>query len=97
MGVLSACVLRLAPQVVSICDTGGYDAYSLVGDATLVPARKYFTVSAYTVSTSPHPRHACNSPPKQEYPVARGHVHIKHAEDVSEPLDFVAGYFESSA
>ena len=50
------CFLRacfdLLTQNLSICDTGGYDAYSLVGDATLVPARKYFTVAAYTVSTS---------------------------------------------
>ncbi|KAI0301548.1 alcohol oxidase-like protein [Multifurca ochricompacta] len=32
-----------------------------------------------------------------EYPVARGHVHITHAEDVSLPLDFVPGYLESKA
>ena len=66
---LRAC-FNLLPQIVRISDLGGYDAYSLVGDATLVPARKYFTVSAYTVSTSricahiwlhltPEVRHAC--------------------------------------
>ncbi|KAI9432496.1 alcohol oxidase-like protein [Lactarius indigo] len=32
-----------------------------------------------------------------EYPLARGHVHITHADDVSAPLDFVLGYFESMA
>jgi len=32
-----------------------------------------------------------------EYPVARGHVHITHCEDVSTPLDFVPGYLESMA
>lgn len=53
---------------------------ALVGDATLVPPRKYFTLGAYT-----------------EYPVARGHVHITHSEDVSAPLDFVPGYLESLA
>ncbi|KAI0294579.1 alcohol oxidase [Russula brevipes] len=53
---------------------------ALIGDPTLVPPRKYFTLGAYT-----------------EYPVARGHVHITHGEDVSEPLDFVPGYLESMA
>ncbi|KAI9453456.1 alcohol oxidase-like protein [Lactarius psammicola] len=32
-----------------------------------------------------------------EYPLARGHVHITHADDVSAPADFVPGYFESKA
>ncbi|KAH9987561.1 GMC oxidoreductase-domain-containing protein [Russula vinacea] len=32
-----------------------------------------------------------------EYPVARGHVHITHGEDVSAPVDFVPGYLESMA
>ncbi|KAF8462186.1 alcohol oxidase-like protein, partial [Russula ochroleuca] len=32
-----------------------------------------------------------------EYPVARGHVHITHSEDVSAPIDFVPGYLESMA
>ncbi|KAH9174549.1 alcohol oxidase-like protein [Lactarius sanguifluus] len=32
-----------------------------------------------------------------EYPVARGHVHITHANDVSAPTDFVPGYLESKA
>ncbi|KAH9054564.1 alcohol oxidase-like protein [Lactarius deliciosus] len=31
-----------------------------------------------------------------EYPLARGHVHITHAGDVSAPVDFVPGFFESS-
>ncbi|KAI0265987.1 alcohol oxidase-like protein [Gloeopeniophorella convolvens] len=52
----------------------------LIGDPTLVPARKYFTVGAYN-----------------EYPVARGHVHIKDASDVAAPLDFVPNYLESLA
>ncbi|KAH8989706.1 hypothetical protein EDB92DRAFT_1947153 [Lactarius akahatsu] len=32
-----------------------------------------------------------------EYPIARGHVHITHADDVSAPADFVPGYLESKA
>ena len=32
----------------------------------------------------------------QEYPLAHGHVHITHADDVSAAPDFVPGYFESS-
>jgi len=36
----------------SIRDTGDYDASSLVGDPTLVPPRKYFTLGLYEVSTS---------------------------------------------
>ncbi len=32
----------------------------------------------------------------QEYPLAHGHVHITHADDVSAPADFVPGYLESS-
>jgi alcohol oxidase len=32
-----------------------------------------------------------------EYPLARGHVHITHADDVSAPTDFVQGCFESKA
>ncbi|KAH9053396.1 alcohol oxidase-like protein [Lactarius vividus] len=32
-----------------------------------------------------------------EHPVARGHVHITHADDVSAPADFVPGYLESKA
>ncbi|KAI9435619.1 alcohol oxidase-like protein [Lactarius psammicola] len=32
-----------------------------------------------------------------EYPLAHGHVHITHADDVSAPVDFVPGYFESKA
>ncbi|KAI0301549.1 alcohol oxidase-like protein [Multifurca ochricompacta] len=52
----------------------------LLGDPTLVPLRKYFTLAFFTY-----------------YPLARGHVHITHAEDVSAPLDFVPGYFESKA
>ena len=32
----------------------------------------------------------------QEYPVARGHVHITDSEDVSAPIDFIPGYLESS-
>ncbi|KAH9053394.1 alcohol oxidase-like protein [Lactarius vividus] len=32
-----------------------------------------------------------------EYPLAHGHVHITHADDVSAPTDFVPGYFESKA
>ncbi|KAH9046735.1 alcohol oxidase-like protein [Lactarius hengduanensis] len=32
-----------------------------------------------------------------EYPLARGHVHIMHADDVSAPVDFVPGFFESKA
>ncbi|KAH9987565.1 alcohol oxidase-like protein [Russula vinacea] len=53
---------------------------ALVGDPTLVPPRKYFTIGAFT-----------------EYPLARGHVHITHGEDVSAPVDFVPGYLESMA
>ncbi|KAH9046727.1 alcohol oxidase-like protein [Lactarius hengduanensis] len=32
-----------------------------------------------------------------QYPLARGHVHITHADDVSAPTDFVPGFFESQA
>ncbi|KAH9033868.1 alcohol oxidase-like protein [Lactarius pseudohatsudake] len=32
-----------------------------------------------------------------EHPLARGHVHITHADDVSAPADFVPGYLESKA
>ncbi|KAH9174550.1 alcohol oxidase-like protein [Lactarius sanguifluus] len=32
-----------------------------------------------------------------EYPLARGHVHITHASDVSAPVNFVPGFFESKA
>jgi alcohol oxidase len=32
-----------------------------------------------------------------EYPLARGHVHITHTDDVSAPTDFVPGFFESKA
>ncbi|KAH9053397.1 alcohol oxidase-like protein [Lactarius vividus] len=32
-----------------------------------------------------------------EYPLARGHVHITHADDVSAPVDFVPGFFELSS
>ncbi|KAI9453449.1 alcohol oxidase-like protein [Lactarius psammicola] len=32
-----------------------------------------------------------------EYPLARGHVHITHADDASVPTDFVPGFFESNA
>ncbi|KAH8989703.1 alcohol oxidase-like protein [Lactarius akahatsu] len=32
-----------------------------------------------------------------QYPLARGHVHIMHADDVSAPTDFVPGFFESQA
>ncbi|KAH8979359.1 alcohol oxidase-like protein [Lactarius hatsudake] len=53
---------------------------AFIGDPTLVPRRKYFTLGLYT-----------------EYPVARGHVHITHADDVSAPADFVPGYLESMA
>jgi alcohol oxidase len=53
---------------------------ALVGDPTLVPPRKYFTLGGYT-----------------EYPLARGHVHITHGENVSAPVDFVPGYLESMA
>ncbi|KAF8262162.1 alcohol oxidase [Lactarius quietus] len=31
------------------------------------------------------------------YPLARGHAHITHADDVSAPLDFVPGTFQSKA
>ncbi|KAN0140556.1 alcohol oxidase [Lactarius tabidus] len=31
------------------------------------------------------------------YPLARGHVHITHADDVSAPVDFAPGHFESKA
>ena len=41
-------------NVVNICDTGEYDASSLVGDPTLVPPRKYFTLGLYAVSTGMH-------------------------------------------
>ncbi|KAH9046734.1 alcohol oxidase-like protein [Lactarius hengduanensis] len=51
-----------------------------MGNHTLVPRRKYFTLGTFT-----------------EYPIARGHVHITHADDVSAPADFVPGYLESKA
>ncbi|KAH8988749.1 alcohol oxidase-like protein [Lactarius hatsudake] len=51
---------------------------AFIGDPTLVPRRKYFTLAIFT-----------------EHPVARGHVHITHADDVSAPADFVPGYLES--
>jgi hypothetical protein len=41
-------------NVVSICDTGEYDACSLVGDPTRVLPRKYFTLGLYAVSTGLH-------------------------------------------
>ncbi|KAF8262154.1 hypothetical protein EI94DRAFT_731781 [Lactarius quietus] len=53
---------------------------SFLGDPTLVPPRKYYTL--YTIT---------------EYPLAHGHVHVTHADDVSAPTDFVSGYFESEA
>ncbi|KAI9453454.1 alcohol oxidase-like protein [Lactarius psammicola] len=53
---------------------------TLIGDPTLVPSRKYYTLGIYT-----------------EYPLAHGHVHITHGSDVSAPVDFVPGYFESKA
>ncbi|KAH9013882.1 alcohol oxidase-like protein [Lactarius pseudohatsudake] len=53
---------------------------AFIGDPTLVPRRKYFTLAIFT-----------------EHPVARGHVHITHADDVSAPADFVPGYLESIA
>ncbi|KAH9978294.1 alcohol oxidase [Russula compacta] len=43
------------------------------------------------------PRKYFTLAPYSEYPVARGHVHITHGEDVSAPLDFVPGYLESMA
>ncbi|KAH9046726.1 alcohol oxidase-like protein [Lactarius hengduanensis] len=52
----------------------------LIGDPTVLPPRKYFTLGSYT-----------------EYPLARGHVHITHADDVSAPIDFVPGFFGSKA
>lgn len=33
----------------------------------------------------------------QAYPLARGHVHITHANDVSTPVNFAPGYFETRA
>ncbi|KAH9174551.1 alcohol oxidase-like protein [Lactarius sanguifluus] len=51
---------------------------AFIGDPTLVPRRKYFTLAIFT-----------------EHPVARGHVHITHADDVSATEDFVPGYLES--
>ncbi|KAI9432498.1 GMC oxidoreductase-domain-containing protein, partial [Lactarius indigo] len=53
---------------------------TLIGDPTVVPPRKYFTLGIFT-----------------EYPLARGHVHVTHADDASAPIDFVPGYFESKA
>ncbi|KAH9013891.1 alcohol oxidase-like protein [Lactarius pseudohatsudake] len=53
---------------------------TLIGDPTVVPPRKYFTLGVLT-----------------EYPLAHGHVHITHADDVSAPVDFVHGFFESKA
>ncbi|KAF8263967.1 alcohol oxidase-like protein [Lactarius quietus] len=53
---------------------------TFVGDYTVVPRRKYYSLGVYT-----------------EYPLAHGHVHITHADDVSAPPDFVPGYFESMA
>jgi len=32
-----------------------------------------------------------------QYPLARGHVHVTHADDVSAPTDFDTGYLESKA
>jgi alcohol oxidase len=52
---------------------------SFVGDPSVVPPRKYYTMYALT-----------------EYPLAHGHVHVTHADDVSAPADFISGYFESS-
>ncbi|KAI9453452.1 alcohol oxidase-like protein [Lactarius psammicola] len=53
---------------------------AFVGDPTMVPPRKYYTLGFYT-----------------QYPLARGHVHITHADDVSAPTDFVPNFFESKA
>ncbi|KAF8262158.1 alcohol oxidase-like protein [Lactarius quietus] len=53
---------------------------AFIGNLTMVPQRKYFTLGIYTA-----------------YPLAHGHVHITHSDDVAAPLDFVPGYFESKA
>ena len=76
---------------------------SLANNPTLVPRGKYFAMANMTVSTNGPAllRYTMltDSRPSsliQEYPVARGHAHIAHAEDVSAPLDFVPGFLESS-
>jgi len=70
----------------------------LAGDPTLVMKRKYFTMIYMTVGTMTlYQATICSTCPLiQDYPVARGHAHITHAEDVSAPLDFVPGFLESS-
>ena len=82
---------------------GTYDVYRLAGDPTVVPRRKYFTLIYMTVSTMA--LHLCLARLAatclahlliQVYPIARGHAHITHAEDVLAPLDFVLGFLESS-
>jgi alcohol oxidase len=79
---------------------------SACSDPFLVPPRNYFAMVIMSVSTltsTKPPLRMLTTPDVlhahrriQEYPVARGHAHITHAEDVSAPLDFVPGYLESS-
>ncbi|KAN0140561.1 GMC oxidoreductase domain containing protein, partial [Lactarius tabidus] len=51
--------------------------------------------TAFGASTRSPPRKAYTL--TAEYPLAHGHVHITHADDVSAPTDFVPGYLESKA
>jgi hypothetical protein len=76
-------------------------SYSFIGNSVMVPPRKYFTFCTFTVSPpiSDLPIFYTfhrNYTVTQTYPLARGHVHITHADDVSAPVDFAPGYFESS-
>ncbi|TFY67269.1 hypothetical protein EVG20_g4001 [Dentipellis fragilis] len=52
----------------------------LVGDPSVVPERKYFSIGYYN-----------------EYPAARGHVHITSADDVAAPVDFRSGFLDDMA
>ncbi|KAI9432495.1 alcohol oxidase-like protein [Lactarius indigo] len=53
--------------------------------------------ASFENSTAAPPRKYFTIAIYTEYPLARGHVHIMHADDVSSPVDFVPGFFESKA
>ena len=99
MGIGSSCVFQPRMLLIVLISS------RFVGDYTLVPRRKYYSMGVYTVShlssyplsSSPviNAQHA-RFHGAQEYTLAHGFVHITHADDISAPPDFVPGYFESS-
>jgi alcohol oxidase len=56
-----------------------------------------FCSTSFGALTGSPPRKSYTLSVYAEYPLARGHVHITHAEDVSAPTDFVPGYLELCA